>query len=98
MYRRIAQYKDDKHFGTETTIYKSEENFLIIVDGRDGREYYFVDLELNNLYPVNLHVNKINTEDVELDYKFEIAWRKYGFSKCPDWVLSLLRRARDGFA
>ena len=96
MYRRIVQIKDDKHFGTETTIYKSEENFLVIVDGRDGRECYFVDLEINNLYPVNLYTSNIKTEETEIDCIFDINWRKYGFSKCPDWVRSLLGRTRDG--
>lgn len=98
MYKRIVQRKDKKHFGTQTTIYQSDENFLVIIDGRDGREYYFVDLELSNLYPVHLYtreINEINTKETVLDCKFDIPLQKYGSSRCPDWVLSLMGKTEN---
>lgn len=95
MYRKIAQYKDEKHFGTTTTIYKSAENYLVITDGRDGRTHYFVDLHLTRLYPVKLDI-PVNTEDSILDYSCDTDLQKRGFSKCPDWIHSFISEARDG--
>ena len=95
MYERIVQRKDGKHFGTQITIYQSDENFLVVVDDRDGRSYYFMDLELSNLYPVDLHTKEINTAEMVLDCKFDIPLQKYGASRCPDWVLSLIGKMED---
>jgi hypothetical protein len=94
MYRRISQSEDGTHFGTQITIYKSENNFLVIEDGRDGRIHYFADLQLTRLYPVKLHA-QINTAEATLDYTWDIDLQKCGFSKCPDWVLSLISRTED---
>lgn len=95
MYRKIVQHKDKKHFGTITTVYKSEENFLIIEDGRDGRIHYFVDPQLTRLYPVTLDV-PINTTATTLDYCCDIDLQKRGFSKCPDWIYSLISEEDRG--
>lgn len=91
MYRKIVQCKDEKHFGTTITVYKSEENFLVIIDGRDGETHYFVDLQLTRLYPVKLHT-QVNTAEATLDYSCDIDWQKRGFSKCPDWIHSLISK------
>ena len=94
MYRIFAQHKDDKDFGSIITIYKSEENFLVISDDRDGRSYYFVDLQLTRLYPVKLDV-QINIAEATLDYNCDIDLQKRGFSKCPDWLYSFISESAD---
>lgn len=89
MYRKIVQHRDEKHFGTTTTIYKGADNYLVITDGRDGRMHFFVDLHLARLYPIKLDIS-INTEDATLDYSCDTDLQKCGFSKCPEWIYSLI--------
>ena len=94
MYRKIIQRKDEKHFGTTITIYKSEKNFLVIINGRDGETHYFVDLQLTRLYPVKIHT-QADTSELTLDYSCDIDLQKLGFSKCPDWIHSLISESEN---
>ena len=96
MYKKVISHFDYKHFGSRISVYESKDNYLLIIDGRDGRVFYFIDLALKNMYPVNDYMKKINFEFIdhfekeELNYKFPIDLQKHGFSQCPEWVVSLI--------
>lgn len=96
MYKKIISKHDKKHFGTKTIIYKGDENYFIIIDGRDRKDYFFVDLELTNLYPVDTYMRNIhyeyeaNDDCDEMNIHFDIPLSKYGYSPCPQWIKSLL--------
>lgn len=96
MYKKIAELNDKKHFGTQTIIYKCEQNFLVVILGRDGVDYYFIDLEIKNLYPANSYMKakKFSYENrrgqATLECHFDIDLSKYGCSKCPPWLREIL--------
>ena len=58
--------------------------------------YFFVDLELTNLYPVDTYMRNIhyeydsNDDCDEMNIHFDIPLSKYGYSPCPPWIKSLL--------
>jgi hypothetical protein len=99
MYKKIVQRKDTIHFGYETIILKSEENFLIIMVGLCNKAYYFADLELKYLYPVDSYMQKINfeydtaKEITDFDYRFDICFHKLVFARCPAWISALINHA-----
>lgn len=101
MYTKIIQTYDKPHFGTKTTIYRGEENFFIIIDGRDGKNYFFADLDLVNFYPVNSYMRSINYEygsendGIELNLKFDINLSKYGYSPSPKWLRNLFEAIKE---
>lgn len=61
------------------------------------KTYFFADLELEYLYPANSYIKKVGfaydaeSEAVELKYNFDIDLSKYGCSKCPDWIRTLIK-------
>ena len=95
MYTKIIETYDKAHFGTKIMVYKGDENFLIIIDGRGEKNYFFADLKLVKFYPVNSYMRSINYEydalngGIELNQKFYIDLSKYGFSQVPKWLRKL---------
>lgn len=97
MYKKFVRFKDKKSFGNEVIVFRSEENFLIIIIERGTKAYYFVDIDVEYLYPVDSYMKNINfvydekSEKAVLDYSFDIDLKKYGSTRCPEWLKSLIK-------
>lgn len=97
MYKKTIHFVDKKHFGSQVLVYKSNTNYLIIIKNREEQSYFFLDNNLELLYPINSYMKKIgfnfNFEHIneELNYVFEINLSQYGCSVCPEWLLKLIR-------
>ena len=96
MYQRLLSQKSSKHFGAKTAVLKGDRDYLIIVSDRDEISYFFADMSLEKLYPVNSYMKSIsfafdfeNAPD-QLDCDFDIDLDKYGFSQNTEWVKNLI--------
>ena len=97
MYKIIVYYKDKKNFGNQIIIYKSENNYLVIIDDRGEISYSFVDNDIKKCYPVNSYMKKIgfnyNIKAIEnnIEIYFDIDLSKYGHYVCPDYLKNLIQ-------
>ena len=94
--RRIAYLKDRDNFGNEIVVFDNETNYLVVEIDREIVSYFFVDLALTRLYPMNTYMKKSGIAYDAMDpnwapKKIDIDLHKYGFSSCPEWLKTLLR-------
>ena len=96
MYTRIVLHKDKENFGNTVVVYKSSSNYLVITKDRDEVSYYFLDKDINMMYPMNTYMKQIEFEysfenaDVQLDRIFDVDLSMYGSSICPDNLKKLV--------
>lgn len=50
MYKKIGLYKDKKNFGNQVIVYKSKQDFFVVIKDREETVYYFVDDNLEKIY------------------------------------------------
>lgn len=101
MYTRIVLYKDEQNFGNTVVIYKSSLNYLVIIKEKDEVSYYFLDKDINMMYPMNTYMKQIDFEysfentDDQLDRFFDVDLSKYGNSICPEYLKKLITDSSD---
>ena len=74
MYTIIVLYKDEQNFGNTVVIYKSSSNYLVIIKDRDEVSYYFLDKDINMMYPMNTYMKQI---DFEFEYSYGITTKTF---------------------
>lgn len=100
MYRKLLEHTDKKNFGARTTIYHGDDNYFIILSDRDGETYWFLDLDMERLYPVNTYLKSIgfscdrNRLGKAFNDMFDVDLSKLGSSDCPKWLRDLIKEAR----
>ena len=100
MYNRICLFTDKRHFGVRVAVYKGENNYFVIIMDRDDKAYFFVDKDVDKMYPVNSYIDKMMSDydfvSQQIENRFDIDLSKYGFSACPDWLKkAILANQRD---
>ena len=96
MYTRIVLYKDKENFGNTVVVYKSSSNYLVIIKDRDEVSYYFLDKDINMMYPMNTYMKQIDFEysfeniDNQIDRFFDVDLSTYGHSICPEYLKKLI--------
>ena len=96
MYNKIVHFVDEKNFGSEVIVYKSNKNYFVITIEFGIKSYNFLDLNLNNMYPINSYIEKIgfkyeeNIENDNLDYEFDVDLQKYFCIPIPEWLKKLI--------
>lgn len=97
MYKKLIHFVDKKHFGNQILVYKSEINYLVIIKDRNEQSYFFLDNDLEFLYPVNSYMKKIEFDfefdhiNEELNYVFDINLSQYGYLPCPEQLMNLIK-------
>ena len=97
MYTKIGLYLDNKHFGSKIVVYKGSKDYLLIIKDRDGLGYFFVNNEVNKIYPVNSYMEhigfiyNIDIPDEQLN-TFDIDLSVWGYSSFPKYLKEIINR------
>ena len=100
MYKIIGNYRDRKCFGDQVFIYKSEDNFLVILTDRGELAYFVVDFEMEKMYPINTYMKNnglcfdINNAVDHINIAIDIDFSKYGYTKCPDYLNAIIKKSQ----
>ena len=75
MYTKLGYYKDKKNFGNQIVLYGNDDNFLVIINDRGELSYFFVDSNIEKMYPVNSYMKKngFDYDFLELKKQIKIA-------------------------
>ena len=95
MYKKLGYYEDKKCFGDQVIVYKSEQNFFIVIKDREETVYFFVDNYLEKLYPVNSYMKKLGfvyNDKMQLINFPTIDLSFYGYSKCPEHLRETIKK------
>lgn len=99
MFQKIVHYIDKKHFGDQVLIYLGNVNqgrvYFVIIKDREEIVFYFVNSNLERMYPVNSYIGSQITLDFNavpdaLDIACDIDFSQYGYSKCPLFLMRLI--------
>lgn len=100
MMRIILHFTDKQNFGNQIIVYtgsgRDGELFFVIIADRDEIAYYFVDKNLEKMYPANSYIASLRFEynihkaQTNLDIEFDIDLSRYGSSKCPAFLSELI--------
>lgn len=85
MYKKLGCYIDKKNFGNKVIVYKGEQDYFIVIKDREEIVYYFVDNNIEKLYPMNSYMKNIkfayNEEINDIDC-ISVSLSSYGYSNC----------------
>ena len=59
MYKKLGCFKDKKNFGNQVIVYKGKQDYFVVIKDREEIVYYFVDDNLEKMYPMNSYITKI---------------------------------------
>lgn len=96
MYRKVILHKDERHFGNEIAVFKSEAGYFIVIRDRGELSYFVSDSKLMHLYPINEYMKKVeygndfDFERDELDLNVNLDLDKIGCSPCPEWLKDII--------
>ena len=94
-YIKIVEDHNQGHFGAKTVVYRGEAHYFIIIEDRDGRNYYFADLELAHLYPAGSYLRStrfVYDSENSDEWDFQFNFSGYGYSPFPEWLKALIGR------
>ena len=97
MYKKVIQLKEKNFFGNQIAIFQSDDNYFVIMDDRGEIVYFFLDKNLQYLYPVNSYIKKIGyqyefekpIETIGFDFKIDL--NQYGHSPCPEYLKEIVK-------
>lgn len=98
MFKKVFESIDVKNFGNITQIYKSDNMYLVIVLDRGETAFYFVDVKMQYLYPVNTlfqsihykHSFKKDISTILIDDDIDLT--KYGHTVCPSIIRNMIQK------
>ena len=102
MYKKIGYHKDKNCFGNKMVVYRNETHYLVITEDRGEMGYFFVDSNVEFLYPAQTYMKRIGFSydfshlNPEIDNDFEIDLSKYGGSVCPRHLKDFIKSRNTG--
>ena len=94
MYKKLGFYKDNKNFGNQVIVYKGRQDYFVVIKDREEIVYYFIDDNLENLYPMNSYITKIGfvySEEINVIDCINIDLSLYGHSNCPEYLREIIQ-------
>ena len=94
MYKKLGFYKDKKNFGNQVIVYKSKQDYFVVIKDREETVYYFVDDNLEKIYPMNSYITKIGfvfREEINVIDCINVNLSLYGHSNCPEYLRKIIQ-------
>lgn len=98
---KLFHFIDEKHFGNQVLVYKgknrNEDIYFLIIKDREEIVFYFVDKNLERMYPINSYIDslgiRIDLSNIpeRININFNLDLSKYGCSKLPLFFYDLLK-------
>lgn len=104
MCRKIYEYIFNEALGHKAVVYEGEKGYCFIVIDRDGTNYYIVDFEFTQFFPVTSYIarhistNEDHIFDTVVAQLFELDLSKIGFGKCALWAKPFGEQMREDIA
>ena len=94
MYKKLGFYKDKKNFGNQVIVYKGKQDYFVVIKDREETVYYFVDYNLEKIYPMNSYIAKIGfvfREEINVIDCINVNLSLYGHSNCPEYLRKIIQ-------
>jgi len=94
MYKKLGFYKDKKNFSNQVIVYKSKQDYFVVIKDREETVYYFVDDNLEKIYPMNSYITKIGfvfREEINVIDCVNVNLSLYGHSNCPKYLRKIIQ-------
>lgn len=94
MYKKIGVYIDKKNFGSKIIVYKGSQDYFVVIKDREETVYYFVDDNLEKIYPMNSYAKKIGfiyRKEINLIDFTNIDLSLYGHFTCPEYLRKIIQ-------
>ena len=94
MYKKLGFYKDQKNFGNQVIVYKGKQDYFVVIKDREETVYYFVDDNLEKIYPMNSYITKIGfvfKEEINVIDCINVNLSLYGHSNCPEYLRKIIQ-------
>lgn len=94
MYKKLGFYKDKKNFGNQVIVYKGIQDYFVVIKDREETVYYFVDDNLEKIYPMNLYFTKIGfvyREEINVIDCINVDLSLYGHSNCSKYLRKIIQ-------
>jgi hypothetical protein len=94
MYKKLGFYKDNKNFGNQVIVYKGKQDYFVVIKDREETVYYFVDDNLEKIYPMNSYITKIGfvfREEINVIDCIKVDLSLYGHSNCPEYLRKIIQ-------
>lgn len=94
MYKKLGFYKDKKNFGNQVIVYKGIQDYFVVIKDREETVYYFVDDNLEKIYPMNSYFTKIGffyREEINVIDCINVDLSLYGHSNCSKYLRKIIQ-------
>ena len=94
MYKKLGFYKDKKNFGNQVIVYKGKQDYFVVIKDREEIVYYFVDDNLEKIYPMNSYIKKtgfVYREENKVIDCINADLSLYGHSNCPKYLRKIIQ-------
>ena len=94
MYKKLGCFKDKKNFGNQVMVYKGRQDYFVVIKDREELAYYFVDNNIEKLYPMNSYMKKIGfvyKEEIDNIDCIDIDLSIFGHSNCSKYLQKIIK-------